>query len=208
MRSARIFYPYCTLLVNIVFMRTMIDDSPSPRTPELRWSQEARLRAIDLAAFWEGRVNRAELTRRFGISVPQATNDLRDYQARAPRNLRYDTRNKAYLADGDFRPLFGAPSAEAWLMDPNAPHGLPAAVMPMPARRLDPWLLRRLGPAGLSRRPARPHRRSLDLPALFICENNGYSMGTPVRIPAAEAFAENVIGRGGHPGSGTPGRRP
>ena len=122
----------------------MSDDSPSPRTPELRWSQEARLRAIDLAAFWEGRVNRAELTRRFGISVPQATNDLRDYQARAPRNLRYDTREKAYLAERDFRPLFGAPSAEAWLLEASAPHGLPAAVMPMPARRLDPWLLRRV----------------------------------------------------------------
>lgn len=122
----------------------MSDASAPPRTTELRWSQEARLRAIDLAAFWEGRVNRAELIRRFGISVPQATNDLRDYQARAPRNLRYDTREKAYLAETDFRPLFGEPSAEAWLRDTGAPHGLPVAVMPMPSRRLDPWLVRRV----------------------------------------------------------------
>ncbi len=125
----------------------MIGDSPSSRTTELRWSQEARLRAIDLAAFWEGRVNRAELIRRFGISVPQATNDLRDYQARAPRNLRYDTREKTYLAERDFRPLFGEPSAEAWLRDAQAPHGLPVEVMPLPARRLDPWVLRRLAQA-------------------------------------------------------------
>jgi hypothetical protein len=124
-------------------MRIMSDDSPSPRATDLRWSQEARLRAIDLTAFWEGRVNRAALIRRFGISVPQATNDLRDYQARAPRNLRYDTREKTYLAEREFRPLFGEPNAEAWLLDAGAPHGLPVAVMPMPARRLDPWLLRR-----------------------------------------------------------------
>jgi hypothetical protein len=125
-------------------MRIMSDDSPLPPPTDLRWSQEARLRAIDLAAFWEGRVNRAELIRRFGISVPQATNDLRDYQARAPWNLRYDTREKAYLAERDFRPLFGEPNAEAWLLDAHAPRGLPVAVMPMPARRLDPWLLRRV----------------------------------------------------------------
>jgi hypothetical protein len=125
-------------------MLTMSDDSPLIAPADLRWSQEARLRAIDLAAFWEGRVNRAELIRRFGISVPQATNDLRDYQARAPRNLRYDTREKAYLAERDFRPLFGEPNAEGWLLDALAPRGLPVAMMPMPARRLDPWLLRRV----------------------------------------------------------------
>lgn len=125
----------------------MSGESPPPRTTELRWSQEARLRAIDLAAFWEGRVNRAALIRRFGISVPQATNDLRDYQARAPGNLRYDTREKTYLAGPDFRPLFGEPSAEAWLRDAEAPHGLPVEIMPLPARRLDPWVLRRLAQA-------------------------------------------------------------
>lgn len=128
-------------------MLTMLADSPSSRTTELRWSQEARLRAIDLAAFWDGRVNRAALIRRFGISVPQATNDLRDYQARAPKNLRYDTRERTYLAERDFCPLFGEPNAEAWLLDTVSPHGLPVSIMPMPVRRLDPWLLRRLAHA-------------------------------------------------------------
>ena len=117
------------------------------RSPgEMRWSQEARLRAIDEAAFWEGRVNRAGLLRRFGISVPQATNDLRDYQARAPGNLRYDTREKAYVAEPAFKPLFGAPSAEAWLLDAEAGSGraMPVAVTPRPARLVDPWVLRRV----------------------------------------------------------------
>jgi hypothetical protein len=115
-----------------------------PPPGELRWSQEARLRAIDSAAFWEGRVNRAELIRRFGISVPQATNDLRDYQARAPGNLRYDTRAKTYLATPGFTPLFGPPSAEAWLLDGEAAHAMPVGVIPRPERRVDPWLLRRV----------------------------------------------------------------
>lgn len=117
------------------------------RSPgEMRWSQEARLRAIDEAAFWEGRVNRAGLLRRFGISVPQATNDLRDYQARAPGNLRYYTREKAYVAEPAFKPLFGAPSAEAWLLDSEGGSGraMPVAVTPRPARLVDPWVLRRV----------------------------------------------------------------
>jgi len=48
------------------------------------------------------------------------------------------------LAERDFRPLFGAPSAEAWLLDASAPHGLPVAIMALPVRQLDPWLLRRV----------------------------------------------------------------
>lgn len=120
------------------------DTSAPPR--ELRWSQEARLRAIDAAAFWEGRVNRADLMRRFGISVPQATTDLREYQARAPGNLRYDLREKAYVTEAGFQPLFGPPSAETWLAAGEAEGlaALPIGVTPLPARRLDPWLLRRV----------------------------------------------------------------
>ncbi len=119
---------------------------PADSSRDLRWSQDARLRAIDEAAFWEGRVNRAGLIRRFGISVPQATNDLRDYQARAPGNLRYDTRAKAYLAEAGFTPLYGPPSAEAWLSagEAGAEAQLPVATTPIPARRLDPWQLRRM----------------------------------------------------------------
>ena len=119
----------------------------APQPPrDLRWSEETRLRAIDAAAFWEGRVNRADLIRRFGISVPQATNDLREYQARAPGNLRYDGRAKTYVSEPGFRPLFGAPSAEAWLSagESGAAASVPVEVTPLPARRIDPWLLRRL----------------------------------------------------------------
>lgn len=113
---------------------------------ELRWSEESRLRAIDATAFWDGRINRADLIRRFGISVPQATNDFREYQARAPGNLRYDTREKAYLTEPTFQPLYGPPSAEAWLAAgvASADAVMPVATTPLPARQVDPWLLRRV----------------------------------------------------------------
>ncbi len=125
-------------------MTTRAAAPPPPR--DLRWSEEARLRAIDAAAFWEGRVNRADLIGRFGISVPQATNDLREYQARAPANLRYDAREKAYLAEAGFEPLFGTPSAEAWLDagENGVGAAMPVARTPVPVRRIDPWTLRKL----------------------------------------------------------------
>jgi len=122
----------------------MNDSSPAPSGPALRWSPEARLRAIDEAAFWEGRVNRASLIGRFRISVPQATNDLRDYQARVPGNLRYDRQLKAYVAAEGFKPLFGAPSAEAWLGEHELTAGMRVGVIPRPVRFVDPWLLRRI----------------------------------------------------------------
>ena len=132
----------------------------------LRWSEETRLRAIDAMVFWEGRINRADLIRRFGISVPQATNDLREYQARAPGNLRYDGSEKAYLATAGFQPLFGAPSAETWLSaaaaDAAAP--LPAETIPLPARRVDPWVLRRMLTARRARMALRVLYQPMDTP--------------------------------------------
>ena len=118
----------------------------SQRERELRWSEEHRLRAIDETAFWEGRINRSDLIRRFGISVPQATNDLREYQGRAPGNLRYDAREKAYVTEPSFQPLFGPPSAEERLNtgETSASTSIPVATTPLPMRRIDPWVLRRI----------------------------------------------------------------
>jgi hypothetical protein len=118
----------------------------TPQSADLRWSQETRLRMVDALVFWEGRVNRSDLIRRFGISVPQATNDLRRYLELAPANLRYDTRQKAYLAEDGFAPLFGMPDAEAWLRGAAADGGamMPVETTPMPPRRIDPIVLRRV----------------------------------------------------------------
>ena len=139
---------------------------PARSPSEMRWSQETRLRAIDETVFWEGRVNRASLLRRFGISVPQATNDLRDYQARAPGNLRYDTREKAYIAEARFQPLFGVPSAEAWLAgDALVERGeMPIATLPRPMRMVDPWMVRRMVAARRDGLALRVMYQPMDLP--------------------------------------------
>ena len=44
------------------------------------WGQERRLEFIDFRLLWEGRLNRADLTTFFRISVPQASLDLAKYR--------------------------------------------------------------------------------------------------------------------------------
>ena len=82
---------------------------------DLRWGVERRLEFIDLRLFWDGRINRSDLTRHFGISVPQASADLSRYQELAPGNLTYDARAKTYFASETFAPRFARPDADAYL---------------------------------------------------------------------------------------------
>jgi len=68
--------------------------------------REQRLEFIEFRAFWEGGVNRSDITERFGVSVPQASNDLTQYRELAPANLLYDSSAKRYVASPDFVPRF------------------------------------------------------------------------------------------------------
>lgn len=43
-----------------------------------------------------GTLNRSDLTRAFGISDPQAGNDIREYQVRFPKLITYDHRKRHY----------------------------------------------------------------------------------------------------------------
>ena len=164
--------------IDILCIRIMTAPLEPPRsTADLIWSQQSRLRALDTMAFWDGRVNRADLIRRFGISVPQATNDLRRYLELAPGNLRYDPRDKAYLTEPGFQPLFGTPSAEAWLQaDETALMGMPAEVAPLPSRRIDAWLLRRILAAKRGHEALRVQYQPMDEP------NPSWRWITPVAL--------------------------
>jgi hypothetical protein len=84
---------------------------------ELRWSVERRLAFLEQRLFWEGRVNRADLIERFGVSVNQASADLTRYQTLAPHNLVYDRSLKTYLEGPGFTPLFGPPDADRYLAE-------------------------------------------------------------------------------------------
>lgn len=82
----------------------------------MRRNVEQRLEFIEFRLYWEGQINRADLTKQFGISAPQATSDLQRYADEAgPRNLVYDPSAKAYLAGPDFQPIFYSPSARRYL---------------------------------------------------------------------------------------------
>jgi hypothetical protein len=79
-----------------------------------RWSISRRMEFIELRLYWDGRVNRSDLVDFFGISVPQASNDLGRYMEQAPKNMAYDGRTKAYLATQDFSPMFSKPDAQSY----------------------------------------------------------------------------------------------
>ena len=49
-------------------------------TPELRWGVERRLEFIEFRLYWEGGINRSDIMDQFGVSVPQASKDLSQYQ--------------------------------------------------------------------------------------------------------------------------------
>jgi len=87
----------------------------SRQAADLRWGVEQRLEFIEFRLFWEGGINRSDITRYFGVSVPQASKDLSRYQELAPRNIRYDRSEKRYFATEEFAPLFLKPDPDRYL---------------------------------------------------------------------------------------------
>ncbi|MGR6771493.1 WYL domain-containing protein [Pectobacterium brasiliense] len=118
------------------------------------WGQERRLEFIDFRLLWEGRLNRADITEFFRISVPQASLDLAKYQDIAPDNMVYDRTQKAYIATVDFKPVFASFDSNHYLnellgrengiVDPDdsfigwIP---PVANLPLPVRNVQPEIL-------------------------------------------------------------------
>jgi hypothetical protein len=124
---------------------------------KVRWGAEQRLEFIEFRAFWEGGVNRSDITDQFGVSVPQASNDLSQYRELAPSNLVYDASAKRYVATDAFQPRYLVLSADRYLAQLRAQvEGVISAdetwvgetpdtqKMPIPSRRIDPLLLREL----------------------------------------------------------------
>ena len=128
----------------------MADELPKPR-----WGAEQRLEFIDSICFWEGEINRSDITQRFGISAPQASTDLTAYQQAAPGNLHYDLSAKRYLATAEFKPRFIKPNADRYLAQLTAlatdvisledtwlSRPPEMSVIPIPRRKVDPLILR------------------------------------------------------------------
>ena len=125
------------------------------KLPGLRWGVEQRLEFIEFRLYWEGGINRADITNFFGVSVPQASKDLSQYQELAPGNIEYDRSDKRYFATRKFRPRFFIPDSDQYLSQLQSVvdniarpqetwlSKLPEiAWMPIPHRRIEPTVLR------------------------------------------------------------------
>ncbi|MEQ8599745.1 MAG: WYL domain-containing protein [Devosia sp.] len=86
------------------------------------WGQAKRFEFLEWRLFWVGRLNRADLEDQFGISTPQASIDLRNYQEAAPGNLSYSPTLKAYVRGKCFSPKFLRVSGERYLLQMRALH--------------------------------------------------------------------------------------
>ena len=82
---------------------------------KLRWGVEQRLEFIEFRLFWEGRMNRKDLMKVFGVSVNQASADLNRYLRLAPENMLYSRSARAYTRSPGFSPLFLKRDADRYL---------------------------------------------------------------------------------------------
>ena len=91
----------------------------SDRLPEMTQAQRDRLAFVELRLRFVGEIRRQDLVTRFGIQAAAATRDIAQYRALAPRNMRYDTRNKLYVRADWFHPIFDFPAARVltWLCE-------------------------------------------------------------------------------------------
>lgn len=124
---------------------------------QIRWGTEQRLEFIEFRLFWEGGVNRSDITGFFGVSVPQASKDFAQYRELAPANIRYDATEKRYLATAEFKARFLKPDPDRYLnqlrtiadrivtlQETWLERVPPAEAMPVPHRRVDAGVLRAL----------------------------------------------------------------
>lgn len=82
---------------------------------ELRWGVSQRLEFIEFRLFWEGRVNRSDLMKQFGLSVNQASSDLNRYMGFAPDNMVYDKSARTYVRGPEYSAHFLKPDANRYL---------------------------------------------------------------------------------------------
>lgn len=141
---------------------------------KLRWSAERRLEFIEFLLYWEGGLNRSDLTERFGVSIPQASTDLTKYRELAPANMEYDVSAKRYVAASNFAPKYLKPNPDRYLAQLKAlTDGIieigdtwiaktpPTGVLPILTRRIDSTVLRAVLSAMRSRRALQVEYQSM-----------------------------------------------
>ncbi len=64
----------------------------------MRWAEEQRMKFIARRLAAQGFINRSHITGKFGVSVPQASLDLRKYLQHNPGSMIYSVTTKRYEA--------------------------------------------------------------------------------------------------------------
>lgn len=72
----------------------------------LTFAMQWRMHLIDFLLAEYGTINRSALCSYFGISQPQASNDLSLYMQLAPSNMAYDATARTYRRTRDFVRVF------------------------------------------------------------------------------------------------------
>jgi len=81
----------------------------------MTWFIERRLDFIDWRLARHGSIRRADLMATFGVSTPQASTDLQEFQRLYPGAMGYDASAKCYVpTKGRYRPRRGAPNGVTW----------------------------------------------------------------------------------------------
>ena len=80
-----------------------------------RWSIEQRLEFIEFRLFWDGALQRSDIMRKFNVSAPQASKDIRAYRESVPTNIDYDSSKKCFVAGKAFEAKHYTPNAARYL---------------------------------------------------------------------------------------------
>ena len=115
----------------------------------VKWSERQRLAFIERMLFWRGYINRKDLIDHFGISPPQATNDLVHYTTLNPDSCRYNIRRRRYETLDTMEPCLIVPDfghdTEILGCQIRPRHDIPFVREPtLPLRAADIQILREL----------------------------------------------------------------
>lgn len=72
----------------------------------MNYAIEQRLRLIDFLLAHYGTINRSALMDFFGVSMPQASIDIREYLRLAPGNACYNASKKTYVRAESFKRIW------------------------------------------------------------------------------------------------------
>ncbi|WP_350645004.1 WYL domain-containing protein [Pseudoalteromonas sp. G24-MNA-CIBAN-0072] len=72
----------------------------------VNYAQKQRLAYIDFKLMFTGSVTRNEIIQRFECGTAAASRDLALYKELAPKNLTYNTTDRRYVVESNFKPLF------------------------------------------------------------------------------------------------------